>query len=223
MRLCITIILTFCLCAATSAHAGPWLREKGSTFSSVSVSGTYLRDFGTATYLEYGLWDSMTIGADINTTTSGEGARSGFATLFLRRPLGPNKGAHRWAYELGVGAAWEDEIILPHIKTGISWGKGYSLREKNGWMTVDASVKWNLSGGDTAAKVDATMGMNFSDRTTGIVQLYLTHLDQKFYATLAPSVVLKPRKRKLKIQIGAEIPSEDTKNTALKLSIWREF
>ena len=223
MRLWVAFIFVMCLCAGTTAQAGPWLREKGSTFSSVSVSATYFRDFGTATYLEYGLREHMTIGADISTFTSSEGARSGFATLFLRRALGANQGKSRWAYELGIGSAWEGDLILPHIKTAVSWGRGYTLREKSGWMTVDASIKWDLMQGEHAGKLDATVGMNFSDRTTGMLQLYLAHLDHKFYATLAPSVVIKPGKRKFKIQIGTEIPTDDAKNTVLKLGIWREF
>ena len=223
MRPWITFILITCLCVSTTALAGPWLREKGSTFSSVSVTATYFRDFGTATYLEYGWRDHMTIGADIGTFTSREGERSGFATVFIRRALGPNTGKNRWAYELGVGSAWVGELILPHIKTGISWGRGYELREKNGWMVVDASVKWDLLQGQHAGKVDATVGLNFSDRTTGMLQLYLAHLDHQFYATLAPSVVIKPRERKFKIQIGAEVPIDDIQSTALKLGIWREF
>ena len=223
MRLLIAFILIICVSATTSVQAGPWLRKKGSTFTSASINATYFRDIGTATYLEYGLRENMTIGADINTSMNRLGERSGAATLFLRRALGPNKGAHRWAYELGVGADWKGDLILPHLKTGVSWGKGYTLREKSGWMTVDASIKWDLSQGQHHGKLDATLGMNFSDQTTGMVQLYLAQLDQKFFATLAPSVVFKPRKRKFKIQIGAEIPSENAQNTALKLGIWREF
>lgn len=223
MRFWIAFIFIMLLCAGPTAQAGPWLREKGSTFSSVSVNATYLGDFGTATYLEYGWRDHMTIGADISTLTSREGTRSGSATLFLRRALGPNTGQNRWAYDLGVGTAWEGDLILPHLKTGVSWGRGYKLREKSGWMTVDAAITWDLSHGEHAGKLDATVGMNFSDRTTGMLQLYLAHLDHKFFATIAPSVVIKPGNRKFKIQIGTETPTDDPENTALKLGIWREF
>lgn len=223
MRLWLAFILIFCLNAAAPVRAGPWLREKGSAFSSVSVTGTYFGDFGTASYLEYGLRADMTLGADVTTLRSPTGAQSGSGTLFLRRALGAGKGKHLWAYDLGIGASWREDLIKPHLRTGISWGRGYQLGPRNGWMTVDAAVLWDLSQSQHLGKVDATLGLNFTDRTTGMVQLYLTHLDREFFATVAPSVVIKPRNGKLKIQIGAETPVNNLQDTALKLGIWREF
>jgi hypothetical protein len=211
------------LSAPSLALAGPWLREKGRTFSSVSLTATYFRDMGNSAYLEFGLTDKMTIGADVGQFTNRLGERNGFGTIFMRRALGSNDGPNRWAYELGVGTAWVGDLVLPHVKTGLSWGRGIELWDKNGWMTVDAAVIWGISHDQHVGKIDTTVGLNFTDVTTGMLQLYLGHLDNEFYATLAPAVVIKPRKAKFKILIGTEIPMEDTKNTALKLGIWREF
>ncbi len=223
MRLWVALIMIMCLCAATAAQAGPWLRKKGSLFTSISVTGTAMGDFGNSTYLEYGWRDAMTIGLDASLNNNRLGERSGFGTVFLRRALGPNKGKNRWAYELGVGSAWVSELMLPHVKGGVSWGRGIEMWDRNGWMTVDASIRWDVSGDAHLTKVDTTVGLNFTDVTTGMVQLYLSRQNSNIFATFAPSVVIKPRKAKFRIQFGSEIPMDNVENAALKLGIWREF
>lgn len=207
----------------SSADAGAWLREKGSSFTSVSFGSTWFRDTTNTSYLEYGLRDDLTIGADIGYATSQKGKQSGYGTIFMRRPLGQNKGPNQWAYELGVGAAWVGEAVLPYLKTGVSWGRGIKVRETHGWMAVDASMTWDVTSGLHLAKVDSTVGMNFTDITTGMVQFYLANLDQKTYASIAPSLVFKPRKGQLRFQIGAESQLGNFENTAIKLGLWRDF
>jgi hypothetical protein len=207
----------------TSADAGAWLREKGTSFTSVSFSATWFRDTANTSYLEYGLRDDLTIGADIGYMTSRTGAQSGYGTIFIRRPLGQSDGPNKWAYELGVGTTWVDNLISPHLKTGVSWGRGIKVREKYGWVAVDASVSWDVTSGRHLAKVDSTVGFNFTEVTTGMVQLYLAHVDRKTYASIAPSIVIKPRKGKFRFQIGAESTLGHSENTALKLGLWREF
>lgn len=207
----------------TNADAGAWLREKGTSFTSFSYSVTWFRDTANSSYVEYGLRDDLTIGVDIRTETSGLGSQSGFGTLFIRRPLGPNEGENRWAYEIGLGAGWIDEIIFPYLKTGVSWGRGIQLREKYGWVAVDASMAWDVTASRHLAKIDSTIGLNFTDVTTGMVQLYLSHLDRETYGSIAPSLVIKPGKSKFRYQIGAETQFGNYENTALKIGVWREF
>jgi len=214
------LILSF---MASSADAGAWLREKGSSFTSVAFTSTWFRDTTNTSYLEYGLRDDLTIGADIGYATSRNGTQSGYGTFFIRRPLGKTDGISKWAYEVGVGAAWVGEEVFPYIKTGLSWGRGIDVRDKSGWMAVDASMTWDVTAGHHLAKVDSTIGVNFTDVTTGMVQLYLAHLDQKTYGSIAPSILIKPRKSKFRIQIGAESQLGHFDNTAIKIGLWREF
>lgn len=208
---------------ASSADAGAWLREKGSSFTSVAFTSTWFRDTTSTSYLEYGLRDDLTIGADIGYATSRNGTQSGYGTFFIRRPLGQRDRNIKWAYELGVGAAWVGDTVLPYVKTGLSWGRGIEVRDKSGWMAVDASMTWDVTSGHHLAKIDSTIGVNFTEVTTGMVQLYLAHLDSETYGSIAPSILIKPRKSKFRIQIGAESQLGHFDNTAIKIGLWREF
>ena len=223
MRPWLLIVFLLSLLLASPTHAGAWLREKGTSFTSISFSATWFRDTTNTTYLEYGLRDNLTIGADIGIIADRWGGQSGYGTVFIRRPLGPNKGPNKWAYELGIGAAWVNELVLPHLKTGVSWGRGIQIKGLNGWMTVDASMTWDMANGFHLGKIDSTLGVNFTKVTTGMIEIYLAHLDSKTYATIAPSLVFKPHKGKYRFQIGAQTPLGHYENTALKLGLWREF
>lgn len=223
MRFALALIIALCHLVPTAATAGAWLRAKGTSFTSTGFSANYFRDIVSTTYMEHGLRDDLTIGLDVGYFTDRFGQKSGFGTLFIRRPFGTGEGANKWSYELGVGTAWEGALIFPHVKTGVSWGRGFQLKEKYGWMGVDASVAWEVNYGLHVTKVDATVGLNFTEKTMGIMQVYLTNLNGDTFGTLAPSVVFKPGKGKLSIQFGAEAPVDNLDNTALKISIWREF
>lgn len=223
MRSFFWFILSVYLCGAPAANAGAWLREKGTSFTSVSFTTTWFRDTTNSSYLEYGVRDDLTIGADIGYASTSNGTQSGYGAIFIRRPLGKNEGPNQWAYELGVGAAWVDDLTLPFVKTGISWGRGIKLYDKNGWMAVDASVAWDVSEGHHLTKIDTTVGINFTEITTGMVQLYVANLDGDSYASIAPSIVLKPRKSNFRFQIGAESQLGNLDNTGVKFGLWREF
>ncbi|AXI48086.1 hypothetical protein C1J03_20040 [Sulfitobacter sp. SK012] len=204
-------------------QAGAWLREKGSTFTSISFTSTWFLETANATYLEFGVRDDLTLGIDANIYRSPIQGQAGTVTLFLRRPLGDRDGKHRWAYELGVGADWIGDVIIPHVRTGISWGRGFSLGEKNGWMAVDASVNWDLGQGLHLTKIDSTLGLSLSDRFSGMLQVYLGSVGGESYGTLAPSFIFAPRKTKFKLQLGAEARVGAFENTGLKIGLWREF
>lgn len=220
MRLVILTLIA--LCGAMPALAGAWLREEGKTFTAVSVSIDRALQMTTSTYLEYGLRPNMTIGADISMARTA-GGQDGFATLFLRRPLGKNEGKSRWAYEVGVGARWDAAVFVPHVKAGINWGRGITLREKGGWATVDATLRFDLGGGGGhLAKLDGTVGLNFNDALAGMFQVFISH-DGEVSASLAPSVIYTPKSGKFKIQFGAETPIGDSGATTLKVGFWREF
>ena len=217
------VLLFWCQCLAGPALAGAWLKEEGKGFLSTSFSATYFRDIASETYAEYGVRPDLTIGIDVGFYTIRDGSQHGYATAFVRRPLGETDGVNRFSYELGIGAAWIGEDVTPHIKTGLSWGRGLQIKDKNGWINVDANVTWDLGRSLHVSKIDTTVGLNFTERTSGMLQLYLTHLDEKMYSTIAPSVVLSPKWAKFRIQVGALAPLENLDNTAIKIGIWRDF
>ncbi len=216
-------VCLICITCAGSAHAGAWLREKGAGFSSFSLSSTYHLDTVSQTYLEYGLTERTTLGADIGFVRPRFGLHGGYATLFLRRPIGPTESNSKWAYDLGVGASWLGDTILPHFRTGLSWGRGIAVAEKSGWVAVDAAVVWDLTNTRHLTKIDTTIGLNFTDTTAGMLQLFAGRLEQETFGTFAPSLILAPKFTKFRIQVGTESEVGNLRNSVLKLGLWREF
>lgn len=207
----------------TMTQAGPWLREQGSAFMEVSFASTYTLDTASQTYLEYGLSDKTTVIADIGMFRPRNALHGGIATFSLRRALSAPDARSKWAYELGAGVGWLGDEILPHFRTGVSWGRGTSWAETSGWMTVEAAVIWDLTYAQHVSKVDATLGVNFTDITTGMLQLYTAHVDGTTIATLAPSLVFKPEKGKFRVKLGGEAEIGNWDNSALKIGLWRDF
>ncbi len=223
MRSGALIFLFCCQCLVGPAFAGAWLKEEGKGFLSTSFSANYFRDIASEIYAEYGMRSNLTIGIDVGLYTLRDGSDRGYATAFVRRPLGGSDGPHRFSYELGIGAGWTREEVTPLLKTGLSWGRGLQVKDKFGWVNVDTSVTWDLGPGQHVPKIDTTVGLNFTEQTTGMLQLYLVHLDSEIYSSLAPSLVLKPEWAKFRIQIGALAPLKNLDDAAIKIGIWREF
>jgi len=205
------------------AQAGPWLREKGSSFVAVSFSTTYFLETSSQTYLEYGLSETTTAIADFGIARLHNSPNGGYATLSFRRSILPPDSRSKLSYELGLGTGWLGEEMLPHLRTGLSWGRGITLAKKNGWTTVEGAVNWDLTNRLHVAKLDATLGINFTDVTAGMLQIYSAHTVEDSFATIAPSVVISPKNGKYRLQIGTESQLGDIQNSALKLGLWREF
>lgn len=211
------------LAPAFPAQAGPWLREKGSSFTAVSFSATYFLETTSQTYLEYGLTAKTTLIADIGMTRPQFTPQSGQVTLSFRRALSAPDARMKWAYELGLGTAWLGEEILPHLRAGLSVGRGLEWGDKSGWVTVEAAAVWSVSAPLHVGKLDATLGMNFTDVTTAMVQIYSTHSAGKSVASVAPSLVFKPAWSKFQFQIGSESELGNLADSALKVGLWRTF
>lgn len=217
------VLLLVCQLCALPANAGAWMREKGKSFVATSFSATYFYDLTQSTYIEYGLRDNLTLGADIATFHSPFGLQTGSATLFLRFPLGVPTEQGRWAYELGAGASWAGDITVPHLKAGLSWGRGFPRGDRQGWLAVDASLKWDFGLAGEEIKVDTTAGFDFSDFTTGMIQLFISGNSTGASASIAPSLILSPKGGKYRFQIGSEIPVDAPERTSIKFGLWRSF
>ncbi len=205
------------------AAAGPWLREKGSAFTAVSFTGNYYLETGTQTYLEYGLTEKTTLVADLGFSHQHFLEETGYATVSIRRAITARNAKSKWAYELGAGAGWIGSTTLPHLRTGLSWGRGVEWGKKSGWMTVEAAVIWDLTFAQHVTKIDTTLGINFTDVTSGILQLYTANVLNQTIGTIAPSLTFSPKQKKFRIQIGSESQIGNWENSAIKIGLWREF
>lgn len=217
------LIFALALGMATSTSAGPWLRERGTTFTAASVTSTYYLDTASQSYTEHGLTETITLVTDIGASRSRHNLMSGYATISMRRALSASDAKSKWAYEVGVGSAWVNDRFLPHVRTGLSWGRGMTWGKKSGWMTVEGAVIWDMTHQLHVSKVDTTVGINFTASTTGMLQVFTANVARQNIASIAPSLVFKPKITKFKIQIGSDSEIGNLSNTALKIGIWREF
>lgn len=219
-------ILAFLISAmlASPAASGAWMREKGTQFSSHSFSITPSYDASQTTFLEYGARDDLVLGAEISFTAPPHSDTSGSARVFLRRPLLGTDRPSVWAYELGFGISWAGDVTNPNLRTGLSWGRGYKLGQRNGWMAVDASIMFDLYQADQTVKIDSTIGLNFNDRFSGMFQVFHTVTPSTQLTLVAPSIVFRPLKNKpaIRVQICGETQIGNLRNAAFKISLWRD-
>jgi hypothetical protein len=223
MRFLFAISLACLSCGVHPAEAGAWLKEKGTGFASLSFGAFQNDQTSTAIFVEYGLSDTTTIGIDINAFVARSDVGDAFGVAFLRRSLGPTDRNSRFSYEVGVGAFWDDEQLLPAVKSAVSWGRGIQFGDRSGWMNVDAAYIVEPTLKNHTAKLDATAGLNFTPVTTGILELNLSQQDSDFFSAVEPSVLIKPKSSAFQIKLGARIPMDEGDSTALKLGIWRSF
>ncbi|MCX7560377.1 hypothetical protein OS190_12430 [Sulfitobacter sp. F26204] len=208
---------------ASVADAGAWLREKGDGFVSLSFGATQFSETTNAFYIEYGLSDKTTIGLDVSAFTNALNVRNGFGNLFLRRAIGPADQPDKWAYELGIGGVWGNEMHRPTVKAGIAWGRGFKVNSRAGWINLDAAYIHEPTLGEHITKFDAAVGMAFSDATTGLLEISVSAQKSETYGAFEPSLLIQPKDSKFRIKLGAQIPFSEQEKTALKMGIWNDF
>lgn len=219
----ITFALILFIASTHVAQAGAWLRDKGSGFASTSVSTTSDRELSTSIYLEYGLTETRTLGADISYGIDRTSVQEGSGIIFLRVPLGLSNDTHKWAAHFGLGARYIDGFFLPAAEAGISWGRGMKIGENWGWINVDSSFNQPKSPAEPRIKLDGTFGLGLTDRTKVMVQMYNTFQDGDVFSKFAPSVLFSLGKSKMTLQLGGEVALAGGGAPMIKLAIWHEF
>ncbi len=214
-------ILIIVLLLGSQVHAGPWPREKGKVFLSVSAQSekspqTGLMNNFSAAYGEYGLTEKLTLGIDLGT----DGLTSSKAVAFARFPVLEREGPWLFAVEMGLGVVDTRMAVRP----GFTLGRGLSLGQMGGWFTVDTRAV--LKGGPRGSflETDVTLGLNSSERTKTILQLQ-TGLPSKgsAYAKFAPSLVIVQKKPGHYLEIGASAGLMNAADYGVKVGVWREF
>ncbi|MDV4145249.1 hypothetical protein [Shimia sp. FJ5] len=213
------------LCAGP-AFSGPWLRDKGTAFTSTTVEISpadparsapfpppYPIDAYTAVYGEYGLTPRLTLGFDGGSDTYGNGT----GLLFLRFPLREGKTA-RMAGEIALGARWSLTELTPLLRPGASWGRGLTLFDKPGWAALDATVLIPGDGGRMVPKLDATLGLDTGERMK--VMLGLTV--ERPAPTLSASVAFRAWD-KVHLTVGIKIRGDRSRPDCLTLGFWQTF
>jgi hypothetical protein len=209
-------------CAA--ALAGPWPREAGTTFLSVSVESPSDGDtdqFYYSGYAEFGLTDWLTLGFDGGTDyyTSGEGYG------FVKLPLPLSAGPHKFAVLAGYGMRKTSTSLLePLYVLGGSWGMGFESALGPGWASIDGTLRERANTRSRLLKVDGTLGVNRSAGQLWFAQLRYADDDLAPDPTLelAPSVAW-PLWGKTRLETSAAFGLVGSDSIRLKLGLWTEF
>ncbi len=223
IRVLLALVLWFS--AATSCAAGAWMRGEGEGFLSLRVNPYEDAESDTPSweqnlYIEYGLRPKLTIGAQVN-YTAGE---KGDGLLFVRLPLRDDDRPSKLAVEVGLGAESFDGISFdPFVKTGLSWGRGFSMGERNGWINVDGAVQIATEDKPELYKLDATVGLTLSDRFQVMGQSFLEGDENGESLNLVPSIIYRPKRGNMRIVVGLEHKTGRYERTGLRFGLWREF
>lgn len=222
---------------AGSAVAGPWPRDKGKVFMSLSAESDSDGNSYTGLYSEYGLTERNTLGFELGYTNVGETSMM----LWLQRRLDSGEGPNRLTYSTGFGAFMRDGQIFPTGQAGIAWGRGFEDFLGGGWMTVEARIKvagkqqtvvyvQNLTRTEAVfltpevtTKIEATLGLRPTESIMFINQLRLEdRRDAAFSAKLATSLVYDWQGI-TKLELGLIAPLSGPGEMALKVGTWVEF
>ncbi|MDQ1900172.1 hypothetical protein RAH32_06920 [Paracoccus sp. WLY502] len=225
------------LLLAVTGHAGPWPREAGHFF--ISLSGE--RDDGGNSYMglytEYGLSRRRTVGLEVSHTNVGETS----AMLWYQKSLDSGEGPNRLSYAMGVGAIRRDGELLPLSQAALMWGRGFSGPWDGGWLSAEARVKvagkteevtgrQGLSSiqyayltPEIVSKLDLTIGLRPTPFWAVVNQLRLeARKDTDFSAKLATSVVYDLT-GPARLEIGLVAPLAGPSEPAVRIGTWLEF
>lgn len=216
------LMILLCLCSlvaalpARTAHAGPWPREAGKTFLSLSWERDLMRDIGYATvYAEYGLTDRLTLGLDIGADPDGLSK----AIAFARFPFGQSPGGMRLALEMGTGVTDKRPVMRP----AMSFGRGIDMVGRSGWLTLDIRATVFQDTFDAAWESDLTLGLNATARGKAIMQLQTGQpVTGDAYVKLGSSWVMQgPPGRHIEFGVVTGLKNSDA--LAAKIALWHAF
>ena len=171
----LALLLALAILIPAAASAGPWLRDRGASYLSFSIEAPQEGDGYLSLYGERGLRPWLTLGVD---TGRSAGSGEGQALVFARTTLGPQSDASRQSFEMGLGARLDDDgEVLPALRAGLSWGRGFESRLGPGWVAVDGSVtgygSFATAGEEgLAVKLDTTLGVRPGANSLATLQLF---------------------------------------------------
>ncbi len=227
-------LLPLLMLAPAPASAGPWPRDKGHAFVSLSHEGSGTDDGWTALYAEYGLTPRWTLALDM-----GQSADKTTALLIVQRAVGAQDGPGRLAFSSGIGLETGPGSQAFGMM-GAAWGRSLGTPLGPGWLAVEPQLRMGVALSEDwpptlVLDVDGTLATTASAK-----------LDVTLGATLRPGLIVmgqllaeqqrdgEPRARfvaaavrsvggRARLQLGLSTPVTGEGETALKLGTWLEF
>ncbi|WP_425038089.1 hypothetical protein [Primorskyibacter sp. S187A] len=119
-----------------------------------------------------------------------------------------------------------EEAETQHFGIGLAYGRGFSLGDRSGWATLEASWHGPLEGSHEVAapeiKVDGTLGLSFEGGWKAMMQVFTMRIEDETFVTYAPSVVI-PMFEDSHVAIGLRILADTPEQSSLALGLWRDF
>ena len=228
----IRLVLLLALIMPIGVQAGPWPREVGRTFLSLSGERNRADSTYASAYAEYGLTPRTTLGVELGRADQAETS----AILWLQRALDDGQGPNRFAMQSGVGVIRRDAYTLPVVQGALSWGRGFD----KGWITAQALAKMTGSAPDTRApvrpsfaasfltaervvKTDVTVGLRPRDGLMVINSLWLEHPQDEGYSARLMSSVVFNVPGPVQVELGMVNPLSGPAEQAVRLGTWLDF
>lgn len=237
------IVALFLILLAQPVLAGPWAREPGGVFLSLSGEGDRDGNSYAGLYAEYGLSPRNTLGLELGRANAGETS----AMIWWQRMLDGGQGPDRLVLSSGLGAIQREGETMPAAQVGAAWGRGLDsvpvLRRipGGGWLSVDARMKVvgatetaRIDEGltsvevayltpETTTKAELTLGLRPWDGIMVINQFRLEERDDTGFSAKLASSVVRDLWGGAKIELGVVAPISGDGEQALRLGTWFEF
>lgn len=216
-------------------EAGPWAREDGAVFLSVTfgagdlrtamtamtagTAGTFDAEPTVSAYGELGLGQGLTAGFDLDW---GEAARMGGA--FLRYTVTDPGAAVQVAVDGGLALRSVDgRPTEPLLRLGGAVGRGFGGPTDGGWVSLDGAAFVADDGSLSIWRAETTLGLHLGDRLDAILLLKAEDWPQSDpILTARPSLVYSLAEgTSLQGGLVAGLGCSDT--LGVSLSLWREF
>ncbi|ABL68890.1 hypothetical protein [Paracoccus denitrificans] len=234
-----------CLAAlvlSSGALAGPWARDPGGFFATLSVERDRAGNSHASVYGEYGLSARNTLGFDLGHGSAGESS----LMLWWQRALS-GKGPNRRAVSLGLGAIRRDGRYHAMGQFGTAWGRGFDsiplLRRipGGGWLVVESRSKLAIVRQEypeepdviyedptylmpqTTHKLDLTLGWHARDKLMLVNQFRFEQRDDTGLSGKLAVSAVRDLAGPAKLELGVIAPLAGEGELALRLGSWLEF
>lgn len=219
------------------AAGGPWPREAGRAFVSLTQERDRAGNAHVGLYAEYGLTRRRTLGLEIGHADVGETT----AMLWYQRSLDGGTGPNRLSWSTGLGAIRRNGELLPTSQAALMWGRGLQGPWDGGWITAEGRVK--VSGKtetvrmrqglsvveyayltpDAVAKLDLTLGVRPTPVWSVVNQLRLESAKGRAFSAKWAASVVRDLPGPLRIEAGVVAPLTGPGEAAARIGTWLEF
>ena len=176
------------------------------------------RDGLSSIYGEYGWRPTLTLGAKIDRTLTGDTTTAGF----VRWHLSPTHAPLQIATEVVIGRIETQGAEEPSAALAGTVGRGFSSQWGNGWAEADLRATRRMRSGTAWGNLDLTLGLAFSEKGKIYVQSR-TFIDRHDSTTILAPAWLRAlpfgmtAKLGLAWEVGSGLPP------GLEIGTWFEF